>query len=170
VSALSDFLSNGTAPWWGAPVGAILGGVAGQLVAARTSRQSDERKMQEERARFQAENANASRNERLAYARTVGVNLISQADELAEALASIHKQLSTLYTGFKDGSMNQEKFDNIIDPETRAAGVMRDSSTKRLDSLRAELEILAPDDVVRAAIALIAAATGTCRPRPMRLP
>lgn len=159
MSALSHFLTSGTAPWWGAPAGVIVGAVAGQLVAAQTSRQSDKRKFREERARFQAEKANASRTERLEHARTVGVKLIREADELACALISVHKQMSTLYAGLVSDSMTKKNFKSISQ-KTEAAALLTDSSTKRLKSLRAELEIVAPGKVVEAAIALIAAANG----------
>lgn len=155
MSAFSDFVTTATAPWWGAPVGAIAGAVFGQLVSARSTRKSDERKFRDQQRTALTAKAEAARRERLEHARTVGIRLISQADELSDSAVTIHEEMANLYADLLDQTMNGEKF-KPVQTKVGAAADARDAARKTLRSLRAELEIAAPAYVVDAANDLIA--------------
>lgn len=155
MSAFSDFITTATAPWWGAPAGAIAGAVFGQLVSTRSTRKSDERKFRDQQHAALTAKDEAARRERLEHARTVGIKLISQADELSDSAVAIHDQMSKLYAGLLDQAMNDEKF-MPVQTKVGAAADARDTARKTLRILRTDLEIVAPAYVIDAANDLIA--------------
>lgn len=124
-------------------------------MSTRSARKSDERKFRDQQQTALTAKAEAARRERLEHARTVGIRLISHADELSESAVAIQDEMAKLYAGLLDQTMNDEKF-KPVQTKVGAAADARDAARKTLRTLRAELEIVAPRYLIDAANDLIA--------------
>ncbi|MHC3004157.1 hypothetical protein [Gordonia sp. GN26] len=152
MSAISDFLTQ-PGFWWGVPLGAVITGVVGPIITARSVRASDRRKAAQEDAKEQrqAEREDRKSNQTLIREATTAYG------EVCSSILEKATDIDGIFNAIRDADLTAKGMNDPKEIEKLEFATNLMNETKRLTTAFNNLRLVCPKTVLDKATQLNAA-------------